>query len=586
MFESARLQVFRDTDNHQQGNVVYLDWWSAGTLKIDDTYQKVINFHLTESDSVQLDDIEHSLFEELVRALNQLHKTDYPVRFWRIFVGAWHQEFFFTLVDRFNRLLTSQQYARNLTFSTGAKVPKQEVLQDATHFPGLTGNIDWESCFLEELVNLLKTQNELQHIELQKLRPSGLRNFSSTTNVGAQSWAVKLVRLLDPVSAALERRSMIEVADTYLSVKQELFMRRRIGNFSFLRLGQPAIAGMSNCIDETSRALLSESLESVGKDTLSFLWTRTIPYHLPLTSIENFNQLAEMSKAKCDRYMPQVFFTSNRFGMSDTERIVIAEKVRRGCKYLVAQHGNNYGVTYRPRSLPEEETADIFFRWSKPSSSSSTGIGVITSDLRIPRQPLKPSSDSLNILVVGSQPPARTFRYYDWDQYFESEQQTMQLVSELTAMGHAVKFRPYKGNIFGGGPSAKFVNWFESPKVAKSVGAFRDAIAWSHMTVFMYDSTGFLELVSRDFPTLQIQSGSTRHVSLDYLDLYAKMNNVGLLHESVDTAIEELRCPSLSEWWNDPLRHSVRNEIKERLAFNSPNIAMDLAQKLLESLES
>ena len=186
----------------------------------------------------------------------------------------------------------------------------------------------------------------------------------------------------------------------------------------------------------------------------------------------------------------------------------------------------------------------------------------------------------MRVLIFGSQPPTRTFRYYDWDQYFESESQTMELVRQLGDMRFEIHYRAYPGTYFGGGISDEFAQWLQEAPFLMTQGSIKKALREVDLAIFMYDSTGFLELVSRDVPCLQVQSGPMEHVSASYRDIYESMIKVALLNGDVDSVIESVRDKTVSEWWDEPARRGVRNQVKTCLATHAPRLVRDLASTL------
>lgn len=580
MVESACLKVFREEELSTDKNFVFLDWWAVGHSGQLPTNWSVVNHHTSEQEAISLALLEGQMFSLLADVLNNLHSARHSRRYWRIVLGAWHQEFFFTLVDRRARLLEANHMSKSLTLDGYSNIQSPLVLEDGTTFPRLTGEPMWESLFVSQLVTFMKQRSQLENIAIVEKEDYVLLP-TAPSSVAAKSSLEKLVRKLEPLALFLDRFSKFELHDTYLTPKEEFALRFRLRNFSFMRLGETAPLSLTTDIDVDVRRGIQEQLVSLAPDTeFCAVLSEMIARHIPRNYVEGFHHLSQKVRGEVRR-SPKLLFTSNRFGMSDSERMKIAEKVQRGTKYVVAQHGNNYGVTYCPLELPEEETSDVFLRWGGAFIEKSPVLGVSTRGLRIPKELPSQTGSSPKVLIVGSQPPSRTFRYYDWDQYFASEKDTVVLVESFMKQGVDASYRPYAGNIFGGGVTKEFEVWLSQSSIPRSTGSFKSALSATDMTVFLYDSTGFLELASENRPCLQIQLGPKNHVASRFHGLYDDMIRVGLLHESAESALKILgSVKAINTWWDSLEVQEVLSSVRSALAVPNHNIVNDLAAYL------
>ena len=130
----------------------------------------------------------------------------------------------------------------------------------------------------------------------------------------------------------------------------------------------------------------------------------------------------------------------------------------------------------------------------------------------------------------------------------------------------------------------EFQSWLDQNPVALSTGSFKQALSQSSMVIFLYDSTGFLELLSEDRPCLQIQMRPTAHISAHFQPLYNDMIRVGLLHEDVDTAMGIVKSPScIREWWDSSEVRKVRESVSDAFAVRNGQSVGDLAMYLKQN---
>lgn len=203
--------------------------------------------------------------------------------------------------------------------------------------------------------------------------------------------------------------------------------------------------------------------------------------------------LPEDVAAQIARWWPKstkTTFTSNAFSDDDLFKYNLAQNIG-AVKYVVGQHGNNYGTTSFSDVYPEFESADLFLSWGFEGSKVEA-FGVIKP---LPKAPKRPFRGAL--VLPRSQFDSMT----SCDVSFDVETYFSKLLDFLDALDARqvkvlVKFhgstRPDViarfHSAFSGSRNIKFWNgglrhWFK----LKQLGP-----------VFAYDSTGMLEMAAAD----------------------------------------------------------------------------------------
>ena len=109
----------------------------------------------------------------------------------------------------------------------------------------------------------------------------------------------------------------------------------------------------------------------------------------------------------------------------------------------------------------------------------------------------------------------------------------------------------------------------------------------SRLGVFSYDSTGILERLSLNLPVVAFWENRFFHVHNEYLDLYDKLESVGIFHSTASQAgvFISQHWDNLEDWWFSTDVQEVVAEFSTRLCRNSESPVRDLKSTILGLLK-
>ena len=84
---------------------------------------------------------------------------------------------------------------------------------------------------------------------------------------------------------------------------------------------------------------------------------------IPICYLEGFDEVKANATALGFPKNPEVIFTSNNFDTDEEFKSWVVDKLKKGSKYVIGQHGSNYGVDNLESPFVEEITADRFITW-------------------------------------------------------------------------------------------------------------------------------------------------------------------------------------------------------------------------------
>ena len=119
---------------------------------------------------------------------------------------------------------------------------------------------------------------------------------------------------------------------------------------------------MPGNVDLKLRSKLNDTFSSLNTNFEEEIIFNLIFKLIPTCYLEDFDFLKHyVDKIKWPKN-PKFIYTANNFYFDEVFKLWSALKKYHGIKYIIGQHGNNYGNSYKSPSL-EEELSDKFITW-------------------------------------------------------------------------------------------------------------------------------------------------------------------------------------------------------------------------------
>ena len=258
------------------------------------------------------------LYERLLPAvgekLNQLHKVDHSVRYWRILIGPWLGYFIQMLFDRWTMLKRAFEEHdmsdwRVLEKNQSALIPK-DMEDFIRHF--LEDN--WNEAIYSQLLR----EHLQSDITVEEIKVSnGQTNQLHQTNNQLEIWATKLKRSIANVRVKSKRWS--KSSDEYffisssLSQLMEKKLQLRLGQKpqSWERIPVPQVA-----VDMKMRHWMIDKNDLFDKFSNIVNWM--IPRHMPAAYLEGYKSLVDCIKKLPWPERPRCIFTCSAYIITKT----------------------------------------------------------------------------------------------------------------------------------------------------------------------------------------------------------------------------------------------------------------------------
>lgn len=534
-----------------------------------------------DADRIEARDIERFLFPVFIEVLNQHHGTQHSLRYWRIVLGHWfrcHIELVLNRVKTIEQCLSKYKINKTTVLS-GEKYHLAPL--DSLAGIWAVNNDRWNNGLYDRILKLI----DIGNISVDVVTEDGLEGFwMPTTTIKANLNRMILRWGYRHIGKALRffaKKNDAFISTTYLPRIDEIKLQLALGQFPQV-WNTPKLK-----LDARPDRVLRYGLtEKVGRETggnLSNIVASLIFELLPVCYLEGFVEVSDRACKLPFIQKPKFIFISNRFSTDEIFKIWVAGKVEQGAKYFIGQHGNNYGVSKNEGNKTIEEiTPDRFLTWGWK--------GDLTQHIEafmLKTRPKKKSSYNRNgnLLLVEEHMHHRLTTYdcaYEFGIYFDEQKKFVaDLNPEIKNKLIVRLFAPWRLSTYF--ENLRWRDFDSSVVVDEGDSSMELLIANSRLIVQSYDSTGLLEMLSRNIPTIAFWQCRLDHLKESAIPFYQSLVDVGVIHFTPESAANKINeiWNDIDHWWFQDIVQDARRKFCDRYA----NISSDIVQDLKELFE-
>ena len=523
-----------------------------------------------DADYAEVRILEEKFLAVLCDTLNKHHGTRHEARFWRIFLGHWIRRYVEVMLNRVNTL--EQCLHTHLVSGTTVYANDQYALATLDSYSSFYAYNDdrWNNLLNVRILNLL-SPGSFPIEAIEGCESIGFRCNELVTTPTLKRTFFKWSRhQAGKLLSGLARDSDIFIINSYLPKKVEIKLQLDLSQCPQLWTS-PKLEIIEK-FDSALRRMLARQFTSQSENNLENILSLMLFELLPLCFLEGFVNLNKLVKKQPWPKSPKLIFTSNNFDTDEVFKLWAATKAEVGSKYFTGQHGNAYGTNRYTNPTIEEATADKFLTWGWSDGLPQHTPAFIfkTAGRRIqnnnPRGELLLIEASLNCRICTWDITTESFNYFSDQQNF---------VNELA-------ITPKQNLVIRLKADRRFYNWNEDArwqefdpalKIDKGDAPITDLIARSRLVVHSYDSTGILETMSQNIPTLAFWQDGLDHIRDSAKPYYQILVDVGIVHlspESVAQKVNEV-WDEVEYWWAQTAVQVARKQFCDRYARTSEN---------------
>lgn len=510
--------------------------------------------------------LRQELLIELKDSLNRHHGTTHSLRYWRILLGPWLYSFVSIIFDRWQSIRRAVQ---NYQISGTILLEYPSSYLTPTTFDDF--NELWQGDIWNHYV-LGKILNELTDIPCERIAVSvsNENRFCKTENVLISRKKQLKHKLLSALESVLFGIPCLPTdalfVNTYLSKKDEYLLQLQFGQVPRIWKSPSTPHTMRNN-EERSRF----NLDTHNYQGFDRFIRAIISEQIPTLYLEGYQSLRKKVDELTWPDRPKVIFTANSFYADEVFKAWTAAKTEQGVPYVIAQHGGYYGTSKYPHhtELNETITADRYLTWGWTDNNKKCYPCVAMTSVG---KSSGASSPSGGLLLVATYGP----RYHrePWERYYQNDlmyiKDLFQFVSLLPQyIFNQIIVRPAPNAVSNGkSHNTLWKERFPTITVDSACEKIEPLIQKSRLFLYTYNSTGFLQTLARNIPTIIFWDKKYNELRPSAEPYYDQLKSVGIFHETPESASAQVAevWNDVAGWWNQPLVQNARVVFCEQYA--------------------
>jgi len=509
-------------------------------------------------DAIKSERIFVEIFPKLCSTLNVFHGVDYSDRFWRILLGSWFKHFIDVVI---NRVETLQECLKIYPINEIASFSESHISlasQNSHSAAFLYSDDRWNHQLTMLLLDKMP-EFKLERIPIREIdNLATLKSFSKTP----KNFKVRLNHLIFSMYGRATSKFMRDneslVISSFLSLKSEILLQALLGQIPKIRVGEMFCPETK--VNSDLRLRLSRETKHWGSNFFESLISELLFETIPICYLEAFNELKLSADQRFFPSSPKFIFTSNSFEYDEAFKYYSASKSESGSKIVHGQHGNNYGTHRYMNPSNEEIVCDKFLTWGwKGNLAQHTPAFVLrNSGKSHPR-----SKKQGKLLLIETVEP---IRFETWDttsqykMYLEDQKKFVKLLDNEPKSQLLVRLA--SGSQWT--KNSEDIQWKDFDSEITLDDGFtniRSLIQRSSLIIHSYDSTGLLETLSWNLPTIAFWQNGLEHLRDEVVQDFQALHDVGIVYFSATEAAQKVNeiWGDIDGWWND---HKIQNARK------------------------
>ncbi len=502
------------------------------------------------------------LLVELTDSLNLLHGTRHDSRYWQIVVGHWLRRYVGVLFNRYHALETA--LAENEIDATVvlSSPDSQLATNDSMALVWSIADPFWNHVLYSKILRFIG----FERLEFVSEPSSGERPEEPPGMPVAltQRMRRRLQSVVLALLQTLSRKTDAFIVNSYLPLFEELCLQISLGQVPQVwRSPQPAQA----CFDGSFR--LGWVIDESKHDGFELFVRLQLREMMPVCYLEGYGALLDQINKLPWPTEPRFIFTSNNFEFDEVCKLWIGAMVEKGVPYITGQHGNNYGTYAGLQDLPELVTCDRFLTWGwMDNNLKNVPAFAFTISGRAPRP--KPSKSRQRLLLVEHVVPPRQEpedTYFLFDEYQQDQFKFVEALPER--IQESVTVRLAKGHErFSWNDQRRWRDRSTKAHIDLGDVSFEKLTAESRLIAYSYDSTGLLESLALNIPTICFWREGFDHLLPEARTYYDLLRKVGIFMETPEQAAKMVaeHWDNIEKWWGDHERQSARKSFCNQYA--------------------
>ena len=567
----------RSWGSHQ--NNIFLGSWCESFGKENPENLKIQNYHWDDKEKFErdiqyLNDLYETKLDELSIAMNKIHNETNNKSFWRIIIGPWLKSFIDVVFDRYESIdILNSEHEIDNTYCLKANyldwTPK-----DFNEYLNLIKFDEWNHLIYSEIIKYLGIP--FKEIKTPLMRSSGEKRKNS------------LKKLFNHINNYYNKLLPNKFNKNFVVAGH--FKPLQLIKFHFFLKQIPQFLNYELEINraKTIKTDVRSKIILNSNNKFEVLLNDLIKKQIPTAYIESY----ELIKKKAIKFFPKypaVILTSNAFNSNEAFKFWVASKKESiNTKYIINQHGGNFGICFYSQSEKHQIlTSNIFTTWGWIDSKNKK-IKPMPS-YKLQQLKYKKRNNISNIQLLVASYPKHFYTLIDQPNASQNIEYFNGIENLLNKLENNVKKKlkiRIHQDLYGWKIKQRFceLGYRDSLEDSTSI-SFKKSINNSSISICTFNSTTFLETLSANVPTLIFFSSNRYLIRDNAKPMFEKLKNVKIFFETPEELAKHLNDIHLDiyDWWNQQELQSTKNEFCYNYARKSENwvsIWVDLFETL------
>jgi len=500
-------------------------------------------------DFLDLTSIYERYLRELAALLNNYHAENFDISYWRLLAGPALYTILCHLLDRWN-------IAKNV-LQKGFDTCPRIVYAKARFTPRMTLDLnpdchDYNHYLLSSALSSLGVVfNNGKHPASHESPKTTTENAQAVVKRSSLKRRLKFALERMAYELGLSRMGKTFVVSSYLPRAYDFVLR-------VICMSTPAKFQAhfetSGPVDVALRDNMSFSAS--GEDAFSQFASRLLPMLIPTYLLEDYRHLSSCWKVAEWPEAPRSVFTSNAFQFNEVfQHYMATQRAKHGSRLIVGQHGGVSGILKWSFGTEHQiSISDRFFSWGWSSTDPKIVPGVVLTNFG---KRIRASKRGCMLLTTV---PMRKYSHKGGAWPVGPVQSQEFLADQLNFYRHLgsaicpdVVLRIFGAQDirFESGYVREWTARYPDIRIDNSKLPIDDALRKTRLFVYTYNSTGYLESLAMNFPTVMFWNPQRFETNDQFTLALEGLERVGVFHSTPESAAEHVNriWNNIDDWW-------------------------------------
>lgn len=516
-----------------------------------------------DTDHAEARALEEKIFPVLCNALNRFHGTQHGARFWRIVLGHWLRRYVDVMLNRVKTLEQCLQMHQISGMTAYANDHYALATQDSYAAIWAFNDERWNNALTLRILGFLGVSS----CSVEVIAGCESQGFSWNALATTPTLKRKVLKWCyqraGKLASYLARDDDAFIISSHLPKKEAIKLQLALGQCPQLWVSSKL--EISEEPDRTLQESLANQVISKPENNLEDILSVMIFELLPICYLEGFADLNKLVKKQPWPTKPKFILTSNNFDTDEVFKLWAANKAESGSTYITGQHGNNYGTHRYMAPTVEEATADKFLTWGWTDGLPQHTPTFILKTAGKKFGKYDKKGGLLLIEVCINHRITTWDGTAEFDEYFLEQQRFINALA--TSQRNHLTVRLHAGYRYAKwSEEARWHAFDPSLKIDTGGIPIANLIASNRLVVHSYDSTGILETLSQNIPSLAFWQNNLDHLrdsAKPYYQLLVDAEIVHLTPESVAHKVNEV-WDDVDGWWRQSKVQDAKKQFCDR----------------------